>query len=68
MLECCNAQCNRYPACQKQGIEGYCCPTQAGVELACCDARSRQNTSLPEVAPDPKSCAAHSQCGERSGD
>merc|ERR1719336_2520121 len=64
MLECCNAQCNRYPACLKQGIEGYCCPNQAGVELACCD----EHEHMPGVAEDPKSCAAHAQCGGRPGD
>jgi len=77
MLECCNAKCSKHQACQEAGQEGFCCPSQDGVMLDCCNEDEEQVAALAgdPIAPmqlmigeDPKSCAAHAECGEVAGD
>merc|ERR1711865_578011 len=55
-------ECAAHPKCA--GLSGACCPTAAGVTLACCKA----NMTMPPPPPPSKTCAAHPKCTGLSGD
>merc|ERR1719422_1597470 len=76
MLDCCNAKCLKHDACKAEHrLKGYCCPSMEGVMLKCCDEETEAEATSDITAPtkhttedDPKSCAAHPECGELEGD
>ena len=63
------ARCSAHPGCVAMGLTGdnSCCPTDDGMQLACCDAPSPSPTPDPSPTPPPSpkpmtTCAMNPGC------
>lgn len=59
------ASCSSYPACEKLGLDGLCCPSESGGFLGCCGSdKSSSSATSNSTSNDVGSCEMNPQCAD----